>query len=88
MRRLVCLPYFLIKDIKWVLWARNITGAANGPYNPPAAGGDQTSSKSKKSIKTAAIKSETGTEKTVPNKTTAKKTAIATGTRNKASEIS
>lgn len=42
-----------------------------------AAGGGKSSSKSKKSTKTAAAKSETATEKTAAKKTTAKKTATA-----------
>ncbi|MEG4280807.1 type I DNA topoisomerase [Microcoleus sp. MON1_C1] len=42
-----------------------------------AAGGGKSSSKSKKSTKTAAAKSETATEKTAAKKTTAKKTTTA-----------
>ena len=45
--------------------------------NKEAAGGGKSSSKSKKSTKTAAAKSETATEKTAAKKTTAKKTATA-----------
>ena len=48
-----------------------------------AAGGGKSSSKSKKSTKTTAAKSETATEKTAAKKTTAKKTTAAKKTTTK-----
>jgi hypothetical protein len=53
------------------------------PYNPASSSGGKTSSKSKKPTKTAAVKSETATQKTVAKKTTAKKTATATKKKTK-----